>query len=88
MLRHVAFSTGAWKNLLDAHWGFARHGHACVSAPRYSPDPWVLALLTALCRGGYMEMTPMNARMVLQAAQLSIFQGRVARFCSGSDKVF
>jgi len=61
ILRPVASTAGAWKNLLNAPWGFAQHGLACEPALRYSPDPWVLASLTTLCRDGYVEMTSMDA---------------------------
>jgi len=43
------------------NWGFA---HAGSQASRVSllPRPRVLASLTTLCRGGYMDMAPMDAK--------------------------
>jgi len=67
---------------------------ACERLPRYSPDPWVLASLTALCRGGCMKKTPMSGRKFgrwLRPA-LGVFGagsegghscGRSAPFCTG-----
>jgi len=61
------------------NWGFA---HADSHASRVSllPRPRVLASLTALCRGGYMDMTSISGRMHGDG-----FVGREVSFASASN---